>query len=194
MDLVVNDGLLINDIEQENYLASDISIMMNKGAKLFHPRADIHDSTAGTISDLLDENNDIGLLYGLSVSLRYAFRNADDMRKVVNACDIAIFNRLSMSYKEDTMILAGTGKETYILSVNRLKEIFRNTKAYVLYNTNSIQRDKDGSDSIRASLIISKNKKLVENFLKTYDNIIETAIKDNIITDYFGEWKEFLNL
>ena len=33
-----------------------------------------------------------------------------------------------------------------------------------------------------------------ENFLKTYDNIIEKAIKDNIITDYFGEWKEFLNL
>lgn len=194
MDYVVNDGKCIDAFLHAKYLASDISEMMNKGAKLFHPHTDIDSSIAGTIAQLMIEKRNIGLFYGLSVSLRYAFRKAKDIERVVNNCDVTIFNRLSMSYDEDRNVLAGTGKEAYVLSIPKMKDVFEKSGDKVFYNTDSIQRNRDGENTVRASIIISQNEKIIEDFISIYNDIVKKAMNADVMNSYIGEWKEFIEL
>ena len=53
----------------------------------------------------------IGLFYGLSVSLRYALREASDLIKVAVNSKLTIFNRVSLSYTGNEQVIAGRGKD-----------------------------------------------------------------------------------
>lgn len=193
-DYVFSNGKNIEKIKQLKYLGSDISEMMNKGAELFHPDMRFEFSVADTISKLVDEFKVFGLFYGLSVSLRYALREAGDLVKVSKSSDIVILNRISMAYGDNRRIEAGTGKYAYVISIDELKKMLKEEKIYARYSTANMQFNKDGERTVRASLVISKEKRLVEDFMSFYDNCIDTALKEEVINLEEGEWREFEEL
>lgn len=194
LDYVIHDGANIDKIKQLTYLGSDISEMMNRGAETLHPGIKFKFSTADTVSKLMDEWQSIGMFYGLSVSLRYALRTAADVVKVALNSDIVAFNRISLSYNGNEQIKAGTGKYAYVMSIPELKELLSANNIVAKYTTENMQRNKDGENTIRVSLVLSKSSELVEAFMKEYDLCISKMVASNVITYEIGQWKDFSEL
>lgn len=192
-DYALNNGKYISKINNLKYLGSDISEMMNRGAEIFHPENSFAFSTADTIDKLMEEYKGIGMFYGLSISLRYALRKADDIVKVALQSELVVLNRLSLSYEGDIQIKAGTGKYAYVVSVERLKQLLQQNGLYANYTTENMQKNKDGEHTVRISLIISRTKSLLDSFIELYDSYTREAA--SVIEDYrFGEWKEFKSI
>lgn len=193
-DYVFSEGKNIEKIKKLKYLGSDISKMMNRGAKEFHPDIKFAFSMADTIDKLMDEYQRIGLFYGLSISLRYALRQAKDIQKIAENSDIVIFNRISLSYEKTLKIEAGTGKYAYIISIDELKECLRSGGMYAKFTTDNMQKNKDGDNTIRVSMIITKHENLFNDFIKFYDDCVEKLIEEKIEGIEHGEWKDIEEL
>lgn len=179
MDMVYHGGENISDINKIEYIGSDISIMMNKGAQAFHPGNKFIFSLADTIRDLLNEIDPIDLFYGLSISLRYALREAEDLVNIGLKSRLAIFNRLSLSKNETKCKIAGTGKYTYIISLPDFVKLLHKHCIAAKYCTANMQMNKDGVETIRASIIMSKDERILEKFISHYQSYVDksSAIK-----------------
>lgn len=189
-DYVFSQGKNIGKIKKLKYLGSDISEMMNRGAKEFHPDMEFEFSTVGTIDQLMDEYKKIGLFYGLSISLRYALREAKDIKKIAQNSDIVIFNRISLSYGKTLKIEAGTGKYAYVISIDELRECLKQTGIHAKFTTENMQKNKDGIDTVRVSMVISKQKKLINDFANYYDQCIAKVVTSGIMGIETGKWMD----
>lgn len=186
VDYVLSNGKNIDKIKALTYLGSDISDMMNRGAKELHPEFRFKFSTADTVSKLMDEFNQIGMFYGLSVSLRYALREAKDLLKVANNSEIVVLNRISLSFNGNEQIKAGTGKYAYLLSADELKALFRENGVFAKYTTQNRQINKDGNNTVRVSMVISRNKDMVNDFTDKYNQYIANVAA--VMNFEMGKW------
>lgn len=96
MDYVFNNGMLVDKINDLTYLSSD---MMLHGGVLLHPDVKIEVCNDPAVAELMEVYKEIGLFYGLSVSLRYALRESSDLIKIADNSNLTIFNSVSLLYK-----------------------------------------------------------------------------------------------
>lgn len=172
--------------------------MMNEGAANFHSDIKMDFSTQGTISGVINEiKNNFGkklsLFYGLSVSVRYAVRNAEDLIETAETTELSIYNRLSMTYGGETLVsVYGTGKSVYTVSLPRLVDGIKKKGLYAKYCTANMQHDKDGEHTVRASIAISAKKDVLDEFIARYDECIDKSVHIKGIDK--GKWKNLEEL
>lgn len=195
-DAVFHDGKNADAIKQAHYLASDISEMMNEGAIALHPETSIESTTAPTIHRLIEDIKNrgmrLGLFYGLSVSIRYAIRESQDFIDMADVCDFQIYNRLSLSYGDTFTNIYGTGKTVYITSLNQLVNGLEKKGLIAKYCTANMQHERDGKDSVRASIIIGKTEDELNMFINEYEFCIDKVAAFEDIEK--GKWKELREL
>ena len=184
-----------NLIKSTYYIASDISGMMNEGAKALHSDIEIIDSTAPTIKELVEDisnrmHRSLRLFYGLSVSVRYAVRQSADILSIAKISEISVYNRLSFSYGDTYSTVYGTGKAVYIISLSEVIKQLEKEGVCAFYCTANMQFNKDGNNSVRASVIISKNKELIDHFILEYEFCVKQC--GNIVKK--GEWRPLKTL
>jgi hypothetical protein len=197
-DYVFHNGENISKIDGFDYVCSDMAEMMNEGAASFHSNVSMCSSTEDTISGLFDDVKDrlkknIDLFYGVSVSIRYAVRNAADLVKAAENSKLSIYNRLSLTYDDKTLVnVYGTGKAVYIVSLKELREGLAAKGLHAYYCTANMQYNKDGENTVRASVIISESEKLLERFMDEYNYCVEKSIEIEDVEK--GEWKKLSEL
>lgn len=197
LDIVFSAGRHVNGFRTGKYLACDISEMMNEGAAIFHPDAEIISSVAPTTKELIEEikrrSIHLELFYGLSVSMRYSLRNSQDILDMAQMCGLQIYNRLSMSFGETLSFIYGTGKSVYVISLPELVKGAEKEGVCIKYCTGNMQREKDGVDTIRVSLAISKEENRVNSFIQEYDRCIDIANKEGVGMEG-GSWRDIREL
>lgn len=195
-DYVYGEGKFCKKIKEFHYIGSDISELMNEGAAAFHSDVRMDFSTQGTISGVIKEVKEklgggqkLSLFYGLSVSMRYAVRDAKDLIETAEETELSIYNRLSVTYDDETMVSNyGTGKSVYIISLPKLVQQIREKGFYAKYCTANMQRNKDGEHTVRASIVISADQKLMEKFIEEYDTCIEKSMHIDGVER--GSWED----
>lgn len=190
LDAVFHQLENLDRIKNAFYIASDISDMMNQGAKAFHSDVEIMVSAAPTISALVTDisknmNRTLALFYGLSVSVRYAVRESRDLVDIAKISGLSIYNRLSLSLHDTYSMVYGTGKAVYIISLEDLIGELRTAGYHAKYCTANMQFDKDGKGSVRASVAIAKDPCLIDEFITEYEQCIDKC-QGKIDK---GEWK-----
>lgn len=197
-DYVYHNGENISKIEGLEYVCSDISQLMNEGAAAFHSTVKMDVSSKDTIAGLAQDvqkrlGKNIDLFYGVSVSIRYAVRNALDLVKIAEGAQLSIYNRLSLTYAEETYVsVYGTGKSVYIVSLKELIEGLAEKGYYARYCTANMQYEKDGQNTVRASIAIAKDAKILERFISEYDHCVEMSSGIDGVEK--GEWKDLKEL
>lgn len=171
---------------------------MNEGASEFHSSTKMLVSSQDTITGLVDDiehrlHKQIDLFYGVSVSLRYALRNAMDLVKIAECAQLSIYNRLSLTYDNETMVsVYGTGKSVYIVSLKELIDGLKERGIYAQYCTANMQLEKDGKNTVRASIAIARDKEILSQFIAEYNECVEKSV--GIAGVEKGEWKELEEL
>lgn len=193
LDAVLAGGENINNIKSLRYLCSDISSFMNKGAVSFHSDIDITESTQPTIADLFARDIDeLSLFYGLGVSLRYALRTAEDILLAAEKSELIVFNRISLTKHNNTeKLIYGTGKCEYIISLPLLSKLLRDNGFICRYCSENMQYNKDGDDSVRVSMIISKDEKIINRYEKMFEECINKC-KEHL--DCTVKWNDIVDL
>lgn len=197
-DYVYHNGKNISKIEGFEYICSDISDLMNEGASEFHSSTKMLVSSQDTIAGLVDDiehrlHKQIDLFYGVSVSLRYALRNAMDLVKIAECAQLSIYNRLSLTYDNETMVsVYGTGKSVYIISLKELIDGLKERGIYAQYCTANMQLEKDGKNTVRASIAIARDKEILSRFIAEYNGCVEKSV--GIAGVEKGEWKDLEEL
>ena len=197
-DYVFGEGQAIEKIRNLEYVGSDIADLMNEGAAAFHSDIKMdfttEDTIAGVISDIQNRlQKKISLFYGLSVSVRYAARDAEDLIKVADLSELSMYNRLSLTYDKQTLIsVYGTGKSVYIVSLPQLIEGLKAKGIHARYCTANMQYGKDGENTVRASIITSKSENTLDKFITIYEECIEKSIQIPGVEK--GEWKDLEEL
>jgi len=193
-DYVYENGKNIEKIKGFKYIGSDISELMNEGAAGFHAGIEMDFTTAGTIYEMIRGGiNNISLFYGVSVSIRYAVRKAKDLAEIAELSELSIYNRLSLTFENETMVsVYGTGKSVYIISLPELIKELEERGIYGKYCTANMQYGKDGKNTIRASIAISRDGDLLNRFIEQYDKCIEKSLQIPGVER--GEWKDLRNL
>lgn len=191
-------GVNIDKIKSFHYIGSDISELMNEGAACFHSGIKMEftteDKVVGVIQDIKRKWKDgISLFYGLSVSVRYAVRNAEDLVNVAALSELSLYNRLSVTFMNETLVsVYGTGKSVYIVSLPQLVQELKEQRFCAKYCTANMQHDKDGKNTVRVSIAISKSNDTLCKFINIYDECIEKSIHISGIER--GEWKDLEEL
>jgi len=197
-DLVFAQGRNIEKINGFEYIASDISEFMNEGAQSFHSGIKMSFTTEDTISGVVADvqkrlHKKLSLFYGLSVSVRYAVRAASDLINMADSTELSIYNRLSVTFDNRTLAAVyGTGKSVYIVSLPELIDGLKEKGIYAKYCTANMQWRKDGANTVRVSVVISKSRDTIDSFIRTYDECIDKSIYIPGIEK--GEWKELEEL
>lgn len=197
-DAVYGGGYNWSKIEGFHYIGSDISDLMNEGAENFHKDIKMDFSTQDTISGVISEvkknyQKKLSLFYGLSVSVRYAVRDAIDLLEVAEMSKLSIYNRLSLTFADETLVsVYGTGKSVYIVSLPKLVKGLRDRGFYAKYCTANMQYNKDGDKTVRVSVAISKDENVLEQFIKKYTECVEMSIQIQGIEK--GDWKQLEEL
>ena len=192
-DYVFQNGNNVETIKSMKYLGSDISDLMNKGAEALHHGISFRFSLAPTIAKLMDEAEGLSLFYGLGVSMRYALRDVADLLQIAKKSELAIFNRLSFAKGKDTIRASyGTGKSSYMVSLPRLIDLLNQNHIFVRYNTANMQSEKDGPDTVRVSMAMSKDPEKVKAFISINDDCVAKSADMPGIAK--GEWKELCQL
>ena len=123
---------------------------MNEGAESFHSNVKMSFTTEDTIDGVITDIHNkmmkkIALFYGLSVSVRYAVRKAEDLVKAADLSELTMYNRLSLTYDDRTLVsVYGTGKSVYIVSLPKLVEGLKAKGIYAKYCNAKMQHGKDG--------------------------------------------------
>ena len=189
LDHVFHDGDNVEKIKGVKWIASDISQLMNDGAKAFHPNTEIYSSEAPTISELSKDiaklDNMISLFYGLSVSYRYALRKSSDLVAMAKNCRLLTANRLSLSAGDTFTKIYGSGKSVYIISLPELKEHIKSNHLKAVYCTENMQFGKDGEGSLRASIAIAESDDYINSFINEYNHCVRMINGE----DAEGIWK-----
>lgn len=197
-DHVYGGGQNIEKIKSFEYIGSDISNLMNEGAKNFHSDMSMKFTTQDTIMGVMSEiknkfQENISLFYGLSVSVRYAVRCAYDLVNVAEIAELSIYNRLSVTFGNETMVdVYGTGKSVYIISLSQLIEGLKEKGLHAKYCTANMQREKDGKNTARVSIAISKHKSVLNKFIEKYNECINKSTGIPGIKN--GVWENLENL
>lgn len=197
-DHVFHGGRNIEKIRRLEYIGSDISELMNEGAESFHSDVKMEftteDTIDGVVTDIRDRlHKELALFYGLSVSVRYAVREAEDLVRVADLSELSMYNRLSLTYGEQTYVsVYGTGKSVYIVSLPKLVEGLKEKGIHAKYCTANMQHGKDGENTVRASVITSKSEDVLHTFIKEYESCIEKS--SHIPGVEKGEWKDLEEL
>lgn len=197
-DRVYGGGYNEDKIKGFHYIGSDISNLMNEGAQNFHSGIKMDFSTQSTIAGVINEikknyGEKLSLFYGLSVSVRYAVRDAMDLLEVAKMSELSIYNRLSLTFDNNTLVsIYGTGKSVYIVSLPELIKGLKENGFYAKYCTENMQYDKDGEHTVRVSIAISANQDVLDRLIVRYDECIDksTHIKGIIK----GKWKNLEEL
>lgn len=191
-------GVNENKIREFHYIGNDISTLMNEGAANFHQGLKMDFSVQDTICDLIKEikqkyGKKLSLFYGLSVSVRYAVRDALDLIEVAEASELSIYNRLSMTLDEKTQVsVYGTGKQVYLVSLPKLLEGLKKRGLFAKYCTANMQYGKDGNNTVRASLVIADSQEIMNQFIIKYEECIDKSM--NVEGVVKGEWKHLEEL
>lgn len=197
-DYVFREGQNIAKIQELEYIASDISELMNEGAESFHSNVKMGFTTEDTIDGVITDIHNrmqkkIALFYGLSVSVRYAVRKAEDLVRAAELSELSMYNRLSLTYDNETLVsVYGTGKSVYIVSLPKLVEGLKEKGIYAKYCTANMQHGKDGVNTVRASIITSKSEDVLNAFISAYEDCIDKSIQ--IAGVERGEWKDLEEL
>lgn len=197
-DYVYNAGENVEKIKQFEYICSDISRMMNEGAKEFHKDIKMKESLEDTIVGLIDDvnnrlNSNIDLFYGVSVSIRYAVRQAYDLVKMAKQAQLSIFNRLSLTYEDSTKIsVYGSGKSVYTVSLKELVEELEKENIFAKYCEANMQVNKDGNDTIRVSVAIAKDTDILDKFIYEYERCVDKSLGIKGVEK--GQWKDLRTL
>jgi len=193
LDYVLNGGKYVGKIDHQSYLCSDISEMMNEGAKIFHSGIEMSASSADTVEKLLNEKWRFKLFYGLSVSLRYALREASDLAELGEKSSLSVFNRISLIFGKTSSMIYGTGKHVYIISLPEWIDLLKHRHITAKYCTANMQNNKDGAHTVRASVVMAADPAYVENFIANYENCFEKC--GDIFSDMEkGEWRKLEEL
>lgn len=197
-DYVFNKGENVDKIKGFEYIGSDISDLMNEGAASFHSDVKMIFTTEDTIDGVISEIKDkfqkkLSIFYGVSVSVRYTVRNALDLVKAADMTELSMYNRLSVTFDNETLVsVYGTGKSVYIVSLPRLIEGLKEKGISAKYCTANMQYGKDGERTVRASIIISRDEKLLSRFIEIYNDCIEKSIHIQGVER--GEWRDLEEL
>lgn len=197
-DYVYSGGYNIEKIKGFHYIGSDISGLMNEGAMNFHVGVNMDFSMQDTILSVIREvkekfGKDLSLFYGLSVSVRYAVRRAEDLVEVAESVELSIYNRLSMTFNSETLVsVYGTGKSIYIISLPELIEGLKKKGLYAKYCTANMQYEKDGKDTVRASVVISRYQDILDKFINRFEECIDKSIQIEGVEK--GEWRNLEKL
>ena len=197
-DYVFGNRENISKIKGFEYIGSDLSELMNEGAASFHRDIKMNFTTEDTISRVISDIRDkfskkLSIFYGVSVSIRYAVRDAMDLVDVANIADLSMYNRLSVTFGNETCVsIYGSGKSVYIVSLPKLVEGLKKKGVRAKYCTANMQYGKDGVKTVRASIIISKDESLLKRFMDTYDSCIDKSLHIPGIEK--GEWKDLEEL
>lgn len=192
LDYVYNNGENIRKLEALEYLGCDISEIMNRAAKEFHKNISFSFSTADTIGKFLKEHNNLSLFYGLSVSLRYALRTSDDLLAIAKKSELSIFNRISLSYGNTIESTVGTGKYVYIISLKEYVQHMEQNGFKAKFCTANMQYNRDGENTVRASIVMSKKEEYIDSFINIYNKYIDMSLLNAEIEK--GEWKDISEL
>lgn len=197
-DHVYNGGENIAKIKDFHYIGSDISELMNEGAASFHSDIKMDFVTEETIAGVVQAvktkwKEGLSLFYGLSVSVRYAVREAEDIVGVAMLSELSIYNRLSVTLENETLVsVYGTGKSVYIVSLPQLVSGLKNKKLYSKYCTANMQHEKDGKNTVRVSIVISKSEDKLNEFIRIYEECIEKSACIPGVEK--GEWRNLEEL
>lgn len=192
LDYVYANAENINSIKNLKYVGCDISEMMNRAAMEFHKDSTFSFSTADTVGKFMDETQELALFYGLSVSLRYALRTSEDLLKIAQKSELAIFNRLSFSYGDTIKSTVGTGKYVYIISLKEYIQHMEKNGYIAKYCTETLQRNRDGENTIRASIIMSKSEAYIDDFIENYNRYLSMSL--SVVGSEQGAWKDICEL
>lgn len=198
-DYVFSGGANIAKIKTFEYIGSDISELMNNGAKSFHSDIKMEFSTEDTILGVIKDikerfHKKLSLFYGLSVSVRYAVRDMSDLIQMADISELSVYNRLSVTFDSDTRAeVYGTGKSVYIISLPELIKSLKKNGIYAKYCTSNMQLEKDGENTIRVSVIIARKREILDHFIAIYDDCIEKSIQiPGIEKGKWGDLEELL--
>lgn len=194
----ISGGYNEDKIKGFHYIGSDISDLMNEGAANFHSGIKIDFLTKGTIAGVINEikkkyGEKLSLFYGLSVSIRYAVREAMDLIEVAKMSELSIYNRLSLTFADKTLVsVYGTGKSVYVVSLPELIKGLKENGFYAKYCTANMQHDRDGERTVRASIAISARQDILDGLITRYDECIDKSAHIEGINK--GEWKNLEEL
>ena len=195
-DAIFHESNNIDRIRKAQYVASDISDLMNKGAVAFHRETHIIENTASTYSALVEEikklNIRLSLFYGLGVSVRYAIRGPEDLINLAEISELQVYNRISFSYEDTIEGVYGTGKTVYIISLPEFVSLVEKNGLIAKYCTSNMQFDRDGENTVRASIILSRDQDIIQKFISEYNWCVEKLYKVERIDKY--EWKDLKEL
>ena len=196
-DKVYSEGRNLSKIRGFHYIGSDLSRLMNDGAKALHQDFRMDFSEAPTIMDLFKDIRAhivprLALFYGLSVSIRYAVRKANDLVEAARYSDLCVYNRLSLSLEEDKCLVYGTGKMVYVISLDDLTKGLQELGASAKFCTANMQHDRDGQNTVRVSCIISEKQELLDRFETVYRECIEKSL--DVAGVEQGEWLDLADL
>lgn len=196
-DIAFHGGAHLEKIHGFHYVGSDLSRLMNDGAQAFHADYQMDFSTAPTIADMLQDIQNrivprLALFYGLSVSIRYAVRKAEDLVGAARCADLCVYNRLSLSLAEDKTLVYGTGKTVYVVSLDELTRGLKALGASAYFCTANMQYERDGKETVRASIIVSKDKARLDRFIAEYQQCIGKSKGVANVED--GRWMDLEEL
>lgn len=197
-DYIYSGGKNITKIRNFHYIGSDISELMNEGAACFHSGVKMDFVTEEKIADVVQRIKEkwkagLSLFYGLSVSVRYAVREAEEIVEAAMLSDLSIYNRLSVTFENETLVsVYGTGKSVYIISLPQLVQGLKKQGLCAKYCTANMQHEKDGQNTVRVSIAISKSDNKLCEFIKIYDECIEKSICIPGVET--GEWRDLEGL
>jgi hypothetical protein len=182
MDRLVNSGIHIESIETGRYIGCDISDLMNKGAKEFHPNAKFQFFTDATTASLLTSNSfEFDLFYGVSISMQYSLRSATDMIEICKRSELSVIRSLWFSLDETRSVDLGTGKRGYNISLNEFIKLLDGTGLSAKFYDPNLYINKD-TNSIVMDIIVG-NTEVLDRFVNYYteaNSIFTNGNKENV--------------
>ncbi len=189
VDYTINGGKCVDFFNTAQYIGCDISELMNKGAKELHENFEVITFSQPTAREFIDNCSfPIGLFYGLSVSLRYSLRSSLDLIAIGQKSELSVFNRLSFSLSETIVSDSGTGKNIYIVSLDEYVSLLKQNGLNCIFTPTGIQLNKDGNNTIRATIVMSKKETLIEEYIQNYQK------NEKLFVDNLSEWYDISDL
>jgi hypothetical protein len=193
LDKLTNNGRCIKSIETGKYVGCEISELMNRGAKELHPKASFNFYTDSTASEFLKHELKYDFLYGLSISLQYSLRSAQDIVGLIKKSKLSVIRRFFLSMDETRSIDIGTGKKGYYISLKEflhlLKEAGISSKFY------NFRTSMDRKTRTIAIDIVAGEPRYIERFTHHYQNFHKMFTESTPFQAGAGhEWSDFSSL
>jgi len=126
VDKAINQENASQYIEEGLFVGCEISDMMNRVSKAFHPNNKFELYLESKASDFLGQNPEYDIFYCFGITFQYALRTSQDLVDLCKRAKLSVLSRLQVSLGETEMVGMGTGKFGYNVSLSEFLDKLTN--------------------------------------------------------------------